>query len=552
MVLGNTLTIQNSHSFTLTVAALNPTSVNEVGYDLTTLEGHFLGANRLIGSAQDIAGSAAQAGVTFPMNGVVENQGFSLRTTFGFAEFQITAGGTMDVYRDPTDAPLGLWMPVVASTDTLTIQNNLDLRLKITTDIPTAGNVTYRLLAAETHWLPIDRYTSAPVTLTPAETVDGTDLPMLGMALNMNFAVFIDLLSAAFYVTPDETALFFSGAAQKTDTSGEKLIDGRTFCIEILPANEPPVCDVPENFAILSADQATAPLITGTATDPDGDELTCWWYAGATLLVGPVTGNACSIDLSLLPTLSLGDHTFTLQVSDGIATCTADVVLTVENTPPCPVPSGMGVYECDPGVTITLGGTVADFDGDDVTYQWRDGTTVLFSGCVSPLAGGDPIDLPGHTLNAHDLGVGIHIFDLAVDDGITGEVVISVEVEVEDTEVPTLKPVASHRILWPPNHKMVPVTIVVNADDACDGDPVISVSVTSSEPPEFDGDGNFLPDIENISVDQTNGLIYVDLRSERSGKGDGRTYTITITVTDANGNASSTSLPIVAPHSRKQ
>ena len=84
------------------------------------------------------------------------------------------------------------------------------------------------------------------------------------------------------------------------------------------------------------------------------------------------------------------------------------------------------------------------------------------------------------------------------------------------------------------------------------GDPVISVSVTSSEPPEFDGDGNFLPDIENISVDQTNGLIYVDLRSERSGKGDGRTYTITITVTDANGNASSTSLPIVAPHSRKQ
>lgn len=65
------------------------------------------------------------------------------------------------------------------------------------------------------------------------------------------------------------------------------------------------------------------------------------------------------------------------------------------------------------------------------------------------------------------------------------------------------------------------------------------------------GDGNFLPDHEVVSVDQISGLIVLNRRSERSGKGDGRTYTVTVEGTDDSGNTSTASVDIQAPHSRK-
>jgi len=39
-------------------------------------------------------------------------------------------------------------------------------------------------------------------------------------------------------------------------------------------------------------------------------------------------------------------------------------------------------------------------------------------------------------------------------------------------------------------------------------------------------------------INQTTGMIYTQLRAERSGSGSGRIYTITITATDSSGNVS--------------
>ena len=86
---------------------------------------------------------------------------------------------------------------------------------------------------------------------------------------------------------------------------------------------------------------------------------------------------------------------------------------------------------------------------------------------------------------------------------------------------------ASPATLWPPNHKMRPVTVTVDATDACD--PNFSceiVSVTSNEPANGIGDGNTSPDWS------ITGPLTLELRAERAGPGTGRIYTITVECTD--------------------
>ena len=78
----------------------------------------------------------------------------------------------------------------------------------------------------------------------------------------------------------------------------------------------------------------------------------------------------------------------------------------------------------------------------------------------------------------------------------------------------------------------------------------MTVQVISSEPPDTNGDGETIPDYYIDSVNDETGLIELRLRSERSGKGPGRTYTIVIMATDESGNESIASVEIKAPHDK--
>lgn len=110
----------------------------------------------------------------------------------------------------------------------------------------------------------------------------------------------------------------------------------------------------------------------------------------------------------------------------------------------------------------------------------------------------------------------------------------SFTVTVRDTTAPVLTGVTSSAVLLsPPNHKMVPVAITANAVDAADPAPVTRIiGVTSNEGSNGRGDGNTSSDW-NIT-----GALTLELRSERTGKGDDRIYTITVESRDASGNAS--------------
>jgi HYR domain len=117
----------------------------------------------------------------------------------------------------------------------------------------------------------------------------------------------------------------------------------------------------------------------------------------------------------------------------------------------------------------------------------------------------------------------------------------SFTVTVRDTIAPTIVSIdgTPREVLWPNNHKMSNITIVVQATDAVDSSLTSKViSITSDQPVNDGGDGDTAPDWA-ITGDLT-----IQLRSERTA-GIDRHYTITVEVKDDSGNVSTGTLIIV-------
>ncbi len=111
-----------------------------------------------------------------------------------------------------------------------------------------------------------------------------------------------------------------------------------------------------------------------------------------------------------------------------------------------------------------------------------------------------------------------------------------------DTTPPVIsKLTASQELIWPPNHKMVSVTLNAVATDNVGVTSLKIVSATSNEPDNGLGDGDTANDI------QVTGDLTLNLRAERSGKGNGRIYTVTVEARDAAGNAATKSVTVSVP-----
>jgi hypothetical protein len=110
-------------------------------------------------------------------------------------------------------------------------------------------------------------------------------------------------------------------------------------------------------------------------------------------------------------------------------------------------------------------------------------------------------------------------------------------VTVLDKQPPTISAVsASPNVLWPPNNKMIPVTVSVSASDNCDPSPICKITGITSN--------------ESISSSdaQITGNLTASLLAERLGSGTGRVYTLTIQCTDASGNSSTANATVSVPH----
>jgi hypothetical protein len=207
------------------------------------------------------------------------------------------------------------------------------------------------------------------------------------------------------------------------------------------------------------------------------------------------------------------------------------------------------IADAGPDVTLACvapGGTPVNLSalgssiGPDFDYFWS-APGVQFSDPTSPT----PIGI---------FPVGVTVVTLVVThtDPETGEetqAADTVVVTVSDTTAPLVHAVADPTLLWPPNHKLVPVHVDLVAFDTCDPDPDVElVWISSSEADNGTGDGNTANDI----AEATTGTEDVDflLRAERAGPGAGRVYSALYRATDESGNHADALVRVFVPHDR--
>ncbi|MFL6248378.1 MAG: HYR domain-containing protein [Thermoanaerobaculia bacterium] len=114
-----------------------------------------------------------------------------------------------------------------------------------------------------------------------------------------------------------------------------------------------------------------------------------------------------------------------------------------------------------------------------------------------------------------------------------------------DTVAPHISSVtATPNVLEPANHKLVTVTVTVDAVDAVDPMPRCTVvDVTANEPIIGAGSGNTDFDW------RITGELEVELRAERSGQGTDRIYKVYVSCVDAAGNEAAGSVSVTVPKS---
>jgi len=181
---------------------------------------------------------------------------------------------------------------------------------------------------------------------------------------------------------------------------------------------------------------------------------------------------------------------------------------------------------------VTLDGSASsDPDNNIALFAWRRDSR------TGADVGGDPV-----VHLTQPLGV-TQPYVLAVVDTAGQASTDTTAVTVLDSTAPTITSVSvSPATLWPPNHKMVPVTVAAAASDACGAASCTIASITSNESVNGQGDGNTAAD------SQITGPLTATVRAERSGGGSGRVYTLSVRCTDPSGNASTgTTTVAVAP-----
>jgi probable HAF family extracellular repeat protein len=282
-----------------------------------------------------------------------------------------------------------------------------------------------------------------------------------------------------------------------------------------LKTNHPPQANAGPDQAVEATGINTTVVLDGSqSSDPDADPLTFEWREGNTVLGGTA---------KLSVGLALGAHTFTLKVTDshGASAQATVAVNVVDTTPP--------IVQAPAPVTETAGSNcqapIPDFLSNLVASDNYTAAPALVK-TQSPAAG-TWVDL------------GTHVVTITVTDGAGNHTACTTTVTIVDRTAPEIISLtATPRVLYPPNHRLVPVTLKVFAKDGCDPAPISKiVSVTSSEPVTGHGD--------RTSPDWViTGNLSLKLRAEITAKDRLRVYTIKVACTDAAGNRSTKTVQV--------
>jgi hypothetical protein len=310
--------------------------------------------------------------------------------------------------------------------------------------------------------------------------------------------------------------------------------------ITVKDVNHPPVADAGSDQTV---QEGSLVVLDGSQSyDVDNDRLTYSWVQTAGPVVSLVDASTAQPSFSA-PLVGAAGETliFALTVSDGLASTTDTVTVVAANSNQLPTANAGANQTKDEGSVVTLDGTLSsDPDMDPLAYRWTQsaGPAVTLSDPTSatptftaPLVG------PG--------GVTLE-FQLIVNDGWGSSAPDTVTVTVLDINDPPACDLAqaTPALLWPPNHKLVPVAIVGVADPNNDQVTLTITGVMQDEPVNGVGDGDTSPD----AVPQGETVL---LRAERAGTGNGRVYEVTFTAVDSQGGHCTGSVTVCVPHDRQ-
>ena len=275
-----------------------------------------------------------------------------------------------------------------------------------------------------------------------------------------------------------------------------------------LPTGSPTTCSTLGLPPVAKCQNVTVSTATGTckspatvsidngSTDPNGQTLT-------SLLAPPAPYN-------------LGTTPVGLTVSDSFATsaCYATVLVKDTENPVITCPAA-ALAECTSpaGAVVTLTATATD-------------------NCPN-------LGMPTCAGSGASFKLGSTNTQCRVTDGSGNTGTCSTSVFVKDTKPPTITSVtANPNALWPPDHKMVLVTVSVSAADTCDPNPSCKITgIVSNEavtPP----------------TSQITGNLTANIRAERLGAGTGRIYTISVQCSDASGNTATGTTTVSVSHNQ--
>ncbi|HET8772358.1 MAG TPA: HYR domain-containing protein [Thermoanaerobaculia bacterium] len=358
--------------------------------------------------------------------------------------------------------------------------------------------------------------------------------------------------SVAVACTPPSGSTFALGttavACTATDAAGNTATGG----FNVTVATTPPPPGNPDIIAEATGpDGARVTFNTGDSEDDDGRPGGggCSPAPGSAFPLGDTTvfcpsGNfTISVVDTTPPALSLPANITTQNPAVTFTATATDIVdgsVTVTCTPPS-------------GSTFALGTTTVHCSATDAHDNTASGSfTVRVT--TDPEPPENPADI---TVEATSPGGAVVTFDLGLDDGgrpitcapasgstfpigatpVTCSSGATFTVTVVDTMPPDITSVTvSPASIWPPNKKLVDVTVTVDAEDIADPALIVRIYAITCDEPIGATDAGIT------------GLLTAKLRADRNAQGDGRVYTLHIEAIDASGNRSTATVTVTVPH----
>lgn len=368
-----------------------------------------------------------------------------------------------------------------------------------------------------------------------------------------------------------------------TGSAGTKLLQNGPAGPTAPPADTtPPVITVPANI-VTEATGPSGAAVTFTATandDVDGAiAVTANPPSGSTFPLGTTVVSLSAVDAAG----NTASASFTVTVQDTTPpVISAPTAITAEATGPSgaavsfvavanDLVSGTVAVSANPpsGSTFPLGFSSVSLSASDAAGNTASGTILIYvrdtiaptltvpadqvleatsaAGAAATFAATatDAVGVTAltySTASGSTFPLGTTTVSVTAQDAAGNATSGSFSITVQDTTAPVISSLsASNATLWPPNHKMVPISLTPLASDAVGVVSLKIISATSSEPDNGLGDGDTEGDIE------ITGALTLNLRAERGGKGQGRVYTVTVEAHDAAGNASTRSVTISVP-----